>query len=913
MDESLDGAGLSQEQERIHELLGRLVGPGAAAFFHDACEIMAGRCDLHAGTHMVGHALREVESALRKVLVQPGARPKQKGDRRGHERGITAALAALGVPGEHPMAKAWLLLSEEDYPHTLDKTAHRQDLRQPRALDPDFEAFWEQMQELLGFLLEEFEKRFAELVIPTVRDIIGKGPCDDSLKQLKGNVPFNRVAHRYFFDQVNDVAWLAPLDEAGFFSYPAPLEHDLDGSIRFPVWPQSQLLVRTAADHPEEVLDVVLKIPQTDNYAVHEDILEIAERLPAHYAVQLLPTVKDTLGRSFRNLSWERARPIVEKLRDARFIDAAADLAATALGIVDGVRAVSADDARVVGSLLAGADIEVQERHQSLIGELRRRASQPEPVVLRGGSSPLSVAKMREMAVEELADFARTWSPQRPDPFEPSQEGLATAISMLVRAEPRRFATDAGAFIGAPDVHVSGLLEGLDEPLRDGQSLPWEGLLRLCEWAVEQAGDGGAELPEVLSAHERFQRWNMRLGVARLLGRALSRSASGLTPEMQERVWPLLSVLAHDRDSYERAVSHGEEGRRDPATDSLNTVSGAAVHAVIDYLGWVEGHSGEETARRALAEQVGPLLGSLLSEAAEETVEARAALGMRLDHLLGLDPDWVKERRPQLLPADAETSLAWSSLWKSYLSYARLGTRGDEILEEEYRRAVERWGDAQFEKRFEEGYRRRLLEHLMRRLLWGQLDARGEDDLARLFLACALVEERRGALDFAGHELHRMRGVPLDTPGLLSTQTVADLVSLWDGLIFAAESKEEGAQRRDLVPFPYYLASGFFDDEWALDRLESVLALVDTIERPDLLQERLAELAENHPSRVVRCLALLLDNEMRGIIFGRGADATRRALAACLREEESQGAARDLVNRLVAKGYDYYADLLDGP
>jgi hypothetical protein len=55
------------QQERIYRLLLRIVGPGPAAFFLDACRLMATNPPLGTGSHLVAHCLREVESSLRAV------------------------------------------------------------------------------------------------------------------------------------------------------------------------------------------------------------------------------------------------------------------------------------------------------------------------------------------------------------------------------------------------------------------------------------------------------------------------------------------------------------------------------------------------------------------------------------------------------------------------------------------------------------------------------------------------------------------------------------------------------------------------------------------------------------------------------------------------------------------------------
>lgn len=52
---------------RVYRRLG-LLGPGPAAFYADAVRLMSEERPLFSTTHVVGHLLREIESALRAVL-----------------------------------------------------------------------------------------------------------------------------------------------------------------------------------------------------------------------------------------------------------------------------------------------------------------------------------------------------------------------------------------------------------------------------------------------------------------------------------------------------------------------------------------------------------------------------------------------------------------------------------------------------------------------------------------------------------------------------------------------------------------------------------------------------------------------------------------------------------------------------
>jgi hypothetical protein len=92
--------------------------------------------------------------------------------------------------------------------------------------------------------------------------------------------------YEYFFSKLDDPAWLEMLRETGFFRAPPGAERDGDW-IRFPTWPESQYLIRVAAQAPDEVAEIVKEIPDTDNPRIHEDVLQIAAELPSTTAAQV--------------------------------------------------------------------------------------------------------------------------------------------------------------------------------------------------------------------------------------------------------------------------------------------------------------------------------------------------------------------------------------------------------------------------------------------------------------------------------------------------------------------------------------------------------------------------------------------------------------------------------------------------
>lgn len=97
----------------------------------------------------------------------------------------------------------------------------------------------------------------------------------------------NPANYEYFFDNLDDPAWLPVLRAEKFFRKPAEPERG-EGWIRYPLWPESRFLVRVAAAAPDEVCEIAMGIPAAENVRVHEDLLRIAVQLPGRSAAKLV-------------------------------------------------------------------------------------------------------------------------------------------------------------------------------------------------------------------------------------------------------------------------------------------------------------------------------------------------------------------------------------------------------------------------------------------------------------------------------------------------------------------------------------------------------------------------------------------------------------------------------------------------
>src|SRR5579859_3127016 len=86
---------LSPRQERIVRRLLTQVGPGPAAFFRDACNLMSEEPPRPAVTHLVAHLLGDIFSSWESVLGSEGLRIPGTKDRK--KAKIRTILTELGI------------------------------------------------------------------------------------------------------------------------------------------------------------------------------------------------------------------------------------------------------------------------------------------------------------------------------------------------------------------------------------------------------------------------------------------------------------------------------------------------------------------------------------------------------------------------------------------------------------------------------------------------------------------------------------------------------------------------------------------------------------------------------------------------------------------------------------------------
>jgi len=267
--------------------------------------------DLMARTHLVAHALRELDSGLRSVLISmlDAEQRNSLSGPKAHKAQVEAACTLLGFREDDEIRTQWWA-----YASRLHEWTHRNALLAPRVADSDFEAWWDTGQAVLYRLARQFETIYGE-ALPRVDALAQKtAPTRDDLSALRNQIPHGVVALDRFFARATP-AWFPLLHDAGYFRDPPSLQPDDDGQIAYVPWPPGQYLVRhaQAGSNQSEIIEIASAL-DTDNPAAQEAVVDIALAVSADTAVILVERIVAYLVTPYQWRLPFKARDLIVKL-----------------------------------------------------------------------------------------------------------------------------------------------------------------------------------------------------------------------------------------------------------------------------------------------------------------------------------------------------------------------------------------------------------------------------------------------------------------------------------------------------------------------------------------------------------------------------------------------------------------------
>lgn len=284
---------IDRRQERIYRKLLE-ISPGPAAFFKDACRMWEDDPPLEGRTHYIAHALREIESAVRAVMLPLDYKVTEEviKAKQTQKDQIEYIFSRYSIDPESEIAKLWLRIADEQEEIALYQFVHRNALGAPKSSDGSFKDLWDGVQALFDTLLKKMESNYIGYFKTLDGLLAKKSVLKDDINTLKNKIPNSPVTYNYFFEKLDNPIWLSPLKKAGFFrTPPLPIEHP-EGGTSYPNWPQSNYLKKMAIlpDKQDEILSIALQV-ESENLRVRSDLLEIALLLPVEMSIQIIESV----------------------------------------------------------------------------------------------------------------------------------------------------------------------------------------------------------------------------------------------------------------------------------------------------------------------------------------------------------------------------------------------------------------------------------------------------------------------------------------------------------------------------------------------------------------------------------------------------------------------------------------------
>ncbi len=98
--------------------------------------------------------------------------------------------------------------------------------------------------------------------------------------------------YTYFFLNCSDPLWLGRLKNDYFQNPPDKIVLP-DDTIQYPSWPELIYIQKICQHVPDDVIEIILQIPETDNPRIYDQLLEIALSLEGVQSVRLMPKITE--------------------------------------------------------------------------------------------------------------------------------------------------------------------------------------------------------------------------------------------------------------------------------------------------------------------------------------------------------------------------------------------------------------------------------------------------------------------------------------------------------------------------------------------------------------------------------------------------------------------------------------------
>jgi hypothetical protein len=309
--------------------------------------LSAGAYDLHVSKPMAGHALRELESLIRSVLIVPmqvvppkdldfAAKLKKArkalreigfhekmidGGIKGlqptevHKSQIARLVIQLGLEPEGEVAKQWMTLCENF------GNAHKRSFHAKLEVDDDFrQNFQQPFDTVIYAVVLAIRSRYAALM-RQVHKLAASTDYERSVSSFKATVPGALPLQWHFYSRLTTEAWLPVLMKADLLGEPSnPLPENAGGGRYFGEWPAGSYLLKMAESMDDKsrrlVVVALANVADSDHPDVSQNGIAILAALPTKESAPVIHLAVAWMSRDTRVLRSQAPLDLVRKLSE---------------------------------------------------------------------------------------------------------------------------------------------------------------------------------------------------------------------------------------------------------------------------------------------------------------------------------------------------------------------------------------------------------------------------------------------------------------------------------------------------------------------------------------------------------------------------------------------------------------------
>lgn len=519
-----------------------------------------------------------------------------------------------------------------------------------------------------------------------------------------------------------------------------------------------------------------------------------------------------------------------------------------------------------------------------------------------GPRSPITPDQLEEMTIEELSRFLREWSPPEGFTME-SPEGLGRMLAEAVSHDPGKYLVEVDKLLGLDATYARGVISGLAKAVQARQSLDWDRVIMLFDWVVKQPKEISGRGADDVGDRDPSWGWTLK-EIASLLDESLKTDKEIIPFEFRERIWEILTVICTDTEPSPAYEEQYGGSNMDPATLSLNTTRGQAIHALIAFAVWCRRH--EALQDPTYLQKALGVLEEHLDISKDPSLAIRSVYGLRFNNLKYADHEWAVSVRDTIFVQDENLDMYWRAAWNAYVQFNQPTENSWKVLHGVYQMAIDRLDRPNPALPWAGNANERLAQHMMV-YYWLGITSIDSPEF-KAFWEKASKELRGHALDFIGRSLY-------NTAEEVPSEIIERLELLFRArLTQARNSEDKDVFAEELKAFGWWFASGKFDNKSAFITLADVLKMFGEVDGAHLVAKRLSVLAQEYPLETVSSLGALIEGDQKGWGIHTYRDDAKLILRYALAssDENARSASTQLINQLGARGYLDFGDLLRG-